>query len=66
MKKYICCHCLKELKKGDKVYWVENSRHRLIPACSKECGEYFKIFVINKLEKKLKSVKNQIIEEDIL
>lgn len=65
---YLCkCICGKTINKGDKVFWVEKSRNNLlVPTCSIECANTFKEYTINKLKNKLKSVENQVIEEEIL
>ena len=61
------CICGKIINKGDRVFWVEKSRDNLlIPTCSIECAEKFKQFTINKLKEKIKSIENQVLEEEVL
>lgn len=61
------CSCGKIINNGDKVVWVEKSKNNLlVPFCSIECGQKFKDFTIKRLREKLKSVENQVLEEEIL
>ena len=67
MESCICCHCAKRINKGEKVFWMENSKNNILkPTCSEDCANNYKKFIINKLKEKIKRVEMQEIEEDIL